>query len=90
MKKNNKISSKKIFRYSFWALILIFLLFTALTISFLNEHIYQAINMDSESLLSQRKTAQENLDAQGLDEALAAIKNKSRQRQIYEINDIFD
>lgn len=90
MNTNLKIPTKKIFRYSFLGLILVFVILLALLVSFLNEYVYQAINVDSEFLLSQRKTTQENLDSKSLDEVLEVIKNKSKNHDIENINNIFD
>lgn len=90
MKKLKKISTKKIYRISFLAIFLVFISLLGWLASFFNEYVYRAINIDSDYLLSQRKTAQENLDTQGLNEVLDVIKNKSQEREIQEINNIFD
>ncbi|HAM88992.1 MAG: hypothetical protein US83_C0002G0092 [Candidatus Falkowbacteria bacterium GW2011_GWC2_38_22] len=90
MKKNLKISTKKIFRYSFWLIIFLFIILTLWLASFLNEYVYEAMNADAELLLSQRKTVQEGLDTKSLDEVLGVINNKSKNREVGDINNIFD
>lgn len=90
MKINLKFSTKKIFRYAFLALILTFLILFGMLASFLYEYVYGAINADSEFLLSQRKATQESLDTKSLDEVIDIINSKSKDREIGEINNIFD
>lgn len=90
MKKNIKISAKKIFRCAFWAIILLFLLLLGLVSSFLYKYAYQPIDLESELLLSQRPNTQQNLDTKGMEEILKINDSRLQKKAITGINNIFD
>ena len=85
-----KINNKKLFNYIYFFIILVIIISFVFLVKFLQENIYKTITIDSELLLSQNKTKKENLNIKDFEEIIEKTKEKTKSRQINQVNNIFD
>ena len=85
-----KINNKKLFNYIYFFIILVIIISFVFLAKFLQENIYKTITIDSELLLSQNKTKKENLNIKDFEKNIYKTKEKTKSRQINQVNNIFD
>lgn len=85
-----KINNKKLFNYIYFFIILVIIISFVFLAKFLQENIYKTITIDSELLLSQNKTKKENLNIKDFEKIIEKTKEKTKSRQINQVNNIFD